>query len=96
MRARTITVDGRKLHERFALYNKSLYRMMNHPHEREFAIPVLVTDDPQEICNQVGGVDADDASWCVETFWADETDEFVDGSDYDTATHHYKLYHEEA
>lgn len=54
--------------------------------------PEIVTDDPLKICQQVGDCESDNLHWCVETFIGDENGEFVEGSDFESATDHYKRY----
>lgn len=79
-------VNGKELHKRYALHNFGLDQMDD---ELEWSDPEIVTDDPREIAVNVGGCENDDKNWCVEIYWADEYNEFVEGSDFDSATHFY-------
>lgn len=82
--------NGSTLYRRYALHH---FGLDDYDKEIEFSVPEIDTFDPYEISAQVGGREEDDAQWCVEYYWADEDGEFIEGSDYDTATAHYAKYH---
>lgn len=77
----------------YALYHMSLEeldKMVQQGHD--YGMPELVTDNPYEISVQVGGCESDDDHWCVEYFTADEEGNFIDGSDFDPVSAHYKRF----
>lgn len=82
--------NGSTLYRRYALYNFGLDQLEQEIQE---AKPEIDTSNPYEISAQVGECEEDDKKWCVEYYWADENGEFVEGSDYDTATAHYERFH---
>ncbi len=79
--------------EMYALYHmsiKELNKMVQNG--QDYGTPELVTANPYEISVQVGGRESDDDKWCVEYFTADEYGNFIDGSDFDPVSEHYKRY----
>ena len=90
MTRETKEINGYTVYRRYALYHFGLDDLEKEIQE---ARPEIDTFDPYEISAQVGRREEDDKNWCIEYYWADEEGEFVAGSDYDTATEHYKRYH---
>ena len=77
----------------YALYHMSLDELDKMIQKSEdYGMAELVTSNPYEISVQVGARESHDDNWCVEYFTGDDEGNFIDGSDFDRASAHYKRF----